>query len=45
MFEELNKLNQKLESKILFNHEIGKITWFKTGGKAKFFIIVANEKS
>ena len=44
MFEELNKLNQKLESKILFNHEIGKITWFKTGGKAKFFIIVANEK-
>ena len=44
MFEELNKLNQKLESKILFNHEIGKITWFKTGGKAELFCLVFDEE-
>jgi len=43
MFEKINKLNQQLKSKILFNHEVGKLTWFKTGGKAKIFIIVENE--
>ena len=43
MLDKLNKLSQQLESKILFNHEMGHLTWFKTGGKAKVFIIVENE--
>ena len=43
MIEKFNRLKKQLKSKILFNHEMGKLTWFKTGGKAKFFIIVENE--
>ena len=43
MLKKFKKLNEKLKSKILFNHEIGHLTWFKTGGKAKIFIIVENE--
>ena len=43
MFEKFNKLSEQLKSKILFNHEMGALTWFKTGGKAKIFIIVENE--
>jgi len=44
MLEKFNRLNEQLKSKILFNHEMGQLTWFKTGGKAKFFILVENEK-
>lgn len=43
MFEELKKLKTQLKSTILFDQEIGKLTWFKTGGKSKVFIIVYNE--
>jgi len=43
MLDKINRLNKKLKSKILFNHEMGQLTWFKTGGKAKIFIIVENE--
>ena len=42
MLEKFNKLSELLKSKILFNYEIGKLTWFKTGGKTKIFIIVEN---
>ena len=30
-------------SKIIFDHDIGNMTWFKTGGKAKIFILVEDE--
>ena len=43
MLEKFNRLSEQLKSKILFNHEMGNLTWFKTGGKAKVFIIVENE--
>ena len=43
MLDKINRLKKKLKSKILFNHEMGQLTWFKTGGKAKIFIIVENE--
>ena len=43
MLEKFNRLSEQLKSKILFNHEMGHLTWFKTGGKAKVFIIVENE--
>ena len=43
MLEKFNRLSEQLKSKILFNHEVGEMTWFKTGGKAKIFIIVENE--
>ena len=43
MLEKFNRLSERLKSKILFNHEMGHLTWFKTGGKAKVFIIVENE--
>ena len=35
-------LADKLTSKIYFNHNIGKLTWFRTGGIAKIFVIVEN---
>ena len=44
MIDELKKISSKLESKIVFNKDIGKETWFRTGGKAKIFISVHNEK-
>lgn len=44
MYQKLNNLKKKLNSKILFDEEIGKLTWFKTGGRAKVFILVDNEK-
>ena len=33
---------KKLRSKIYFNYNVGKLTWFRTGGEAKVFIIVEN---
>ena len=43
MLEKFNRLSKQLKSKILFNHDMGHLTWFKAGGKAKVFIIVENE--
>jgi len=43
MLEKFNKLNEQLESKIMFNYEMSQLTWFKAGGKAKFFVIAENE--
>ena len=43
MLTKFSSLSEKLKSKFLFNHEMGHLTWFKTGGKAKVFIIVENE--
>ena len=43
MLEKFNSLNEQLKSKILLNYEMRQLTWFKTGGKAKFFIIVEND--
>ena len=43
MLEKFNRLREQLKSKILFNYEMEHLTWFKTGGKAKIFIIVENE--
>ena len=43
MLDKLKKLNSQLKSKIYFNHDIGKMTWFRTGGKAELFISVENE--
>ena len=33
--KKLIKLFDKLQSKIYFNYNIGKLTWFRTGGNAK----------
>ena len=38
------KLENKLKSKIYFNYNLGKLTWFRTGGRAKIFAIVENSK-
>ena len=43
MLDKLKKLNSQLKSKIYFNHDIGKMTWFRTGGKAELFILAENE--
>ena len=43
MLEKFYKLKNQIKSKILFDHDIGKMTWFKTGGKAKIFILVEDE--
>ncbi len=33
---------EKLNSKFYFDYNIGKLTWFRTGGNAKIFVIVEN---
>ena len=38
------EIRNKLESKIYFDINIGKYTWFRTGGNAKVFAIVENSK-
>ena len=42
MQENLQKIANKLKSKIYFNYNIGKLTWFRTGGNARIFVIVEN---
>ena len=36
------EITKKLKSKFFFDHNIGKYTWFRTGGNAKIFAIVEN---
>ena len=40
MKKNILKISNKLKSKIYFDYDIGKLTWFRTGGKAKIFAIV-----
>tara|TARA_Y100001970_G_scaffold279986_1_gene388214 strand:+ start:1784 stop:2677 length:894 start_codon:yes stop_codon:yes gene_type:complete len=40
----LYNIQSKIQDKILFDYEIGKLTWFRTGGKAKGFVVVNNIK-
>ena len=42
MQKKLIKLFDTLQSKIYFNYNIGKLTWFRTGGNAKAFAIIEN---
>ena len=42
MLENFIRLKNQLKSKILLNYEIGNLTWFRTGGKSKVFILVEN---
>ncbi len=44
MESNLLKIRDKLKSKIFFNHNIGRLTWFRTGGNARIFIIVENSE-
>ncbi len=44
MNNKLLEISSKLDSKFYFNFNIGKLTWFRTGGNAKVFIIVQNTK-
>ncbi len=44
MIDSFSNINNKLNSKIYFNHNIGKLTWFRTGGAAKMFAVVENIK-
>ena len=42
MKKNLSQTLKNLKSKIYFDYNIGKHTWFKTGGNAKIFIIAEN---
>ena len=42
MNNNLLKIAKNLKSKIYFDYNIGKLTWFRTGGNAKIFIIIEN---
>ena len=42
MSNKLLEFTKKLKSKFFFDHNIGKYTWFRTGGNAKIFAIVEN---
>ncbi len=44
MINNLEKISNKLQSKIFLNYNIGKLTWFRTGGNAKIFAIVEDNK-
>ena len=44
MNNNLLKIKDKINSKIFFNYNIGKRTWFGTGGNAKIYVIVENSK-
>ena len=44
MFDNITKISEKLKSKFYYDFDIGKLTWFRTGGKAKIFIIVENSE-
>ena len=38
------EIQSKIKSKILFNYDMSKSTWFRTGGKAKGYVTVNNLK-
>ena len=42
MKNNLLKIAKNLKSKIHFDYNIGKLTWFRTGGNAKIFVIIDN---
>ena len=42
MSNKLKNISNKLKSKFYFNHNIGKLTWFRTGGNANTFVIAEN---
>ncbi len=42
MTDKLKKISEKLKSKIFYNYNVGKLTWFRTGGSAKIFAIIEN---
>ena len=44
MDNNLLEIISKLKSKFYFDYNIGKLTWFRTGGKAKIFILVENSE-
>tara|TARA_B100000963_G_scaffold350582_1_gene361016 strand:- start:397 stop:1293 length:897 start_codon:yes stop_codon:yes gene_type:complete len=44
MQNNFTEIASKFDSKIYFDYDVGKLTWFRTGGKAKRFIIVENKK-
>ncbi len=44
MQENLLKIAEKLNSKIYFNQNMGKLTWFRTGGLANIFVLVENSE-
>ena len=44
MSDIINEIQSKIKSKILFDYDMGKSTWFRTGGKAKGFVTVNNLK-
>ena len=44
MYENINELSKILKSKFFFDYDIGKHTWFRTGGKSKIYCIVDNQK-
>ena len=42
MSNKILELAEKLKSKIYFDYNIGKHTWFRTGGNAKIFALIEN---
>ena len=42
MSDKILELSDKLKSKIYLDYNIGKHTWFRTGGNSKIFIIIEN---
>ena len=37
-----NEIQSNIKDKILFDYDMGKSTWFRTGGKAKGYVVINN---
>ena len=44
MSDIIYEIQSKIKSKILFDYDMGKSTWFRTGGKAQGYVTVNNLK-
>ena len=44
MREIINKIDYNFKTKFYYNYDTSKNVWFRTGGKAKVFCVVDNEK-
>ena len=44
MKEIIDKIDYNFKTKFYYNYDTSKNVWFRTGGKAKVFCIVENEK-
>ena len=43
MYEKIKKLSKELNSEFIYDYDVSKLTWFRTGGKSDIYCLVENE--